>query len=154
MTFQLLTFAQGSEDVGTITLAGVTIDGSGVGTAGSSKTIFGYLSTIKNSYEATTEEVSAVTSDVDNNIKLSGGTSYDITTLLKYGDSVGSPVNAPRDLTGGFDYLELIYQLAGVTWTYVGLVKNYVEDVVDKGRIPASFQLIMVDIGSANPAMS
>lgn len=154
MSTQLLTFAQGSQDVGTITINSGTPNDTGAITFGSAESIFGYLATMKMSAENATEEVSAVTSPVDNNIKLSGGVMYDVSCFLRYGDSVDTPVNAPRAQTFNDDYIQLSYTLAGVDFEYVGLVKNYSEDVADKGKILATFQLLMVDIGGPNPVLT
>ncbi len=139
---------------GALTITSQTPNAStGVLTGGTAKSLLGQFKTWKMEQTNSTEDVSPTSARSRNEMITDSGTVVNITGILFAADN-GTTTNPANVMVQSFDYISVACQRGGLTCTIFGVVKEYTEEIKDKGSVPFTLSLGVIDINGTNPAYS
>ena len=138
-----------------LTMTGVSIAADGTATDGTARSILVQIKTDELRNEATTEELSASSSGLDNYVKISQGTFYDFEGIQRGNDTVNTQtINAARYIKDNFDYVKISRTQGGINTSAYFLIKNFKDNNKDKGGVMFSFSLEPCDVGALTVVVS
>ena len=145
-------------NVTALTVAGVTVDGTGTTTttassASNPQNLAGYIDGIELSSQNTTENIASIDQRRANYVITESETSVTLTEILKNNDSAGAPRNILAAAYYNYDQALFTMTRGSRTFSFLGVMASYAENI-NKGKSTGKLEIKMVDPGSANPSYS
>lgn len=142
------------ENIASATITGMTRGADGTLTPGTSHSLLPVLENINETGETETDRASITASPSKNSTGIESGTDLEITGFILRNDFVATPLNWARNTWDNFRYAEVVWEIANITSTYVGLVKSFKQTMNGKTHVKFEMTLEHVDIGGTNPVRS
>lgn len=139
---------------GAFTVALVSVASDGTTTAATAATVAGQITEWEYTGNNDMENISPFTMRQANEVIVETINSVRIAGFLFADDTIAAPTNPFSSASRTSDYVQIVGNWAGRTFTYLGPIKNYTEGPTGKGRINFSVEIGSTALTSANPVWS